>query len=89
MSKLKGKLQQEKDKLVEEYDILSKEYETLPEEKIPKPQDVYKIERFSSRKKSFAKAKKFIENCIKGNLIQKIPSSPFSNPLISAIIPFS
>ena len=85
--KKKEKLKKEKDKLEEEYDVLTKEYETLTEKKIPNPQDVYKQEKFSSRKKSFAKAKKFIENCIKGNLIQKIPSSPFSNPLISAIIP--
>jgi hypothetical protein len=46
--------------------------ESLKKYNIPFLQDVYKVEVFSSREKAFKKAKNFLDNCIKGNLIRSI-----------------
>ena len=64
-----------------------KQSEETPEEILPLNQDIYKIENFDSRKKSFQKALKFLENNIKGNLTEKIPKEPIDNPIASAVIP--
>ena len=90
----KNKLNEEKDKLKKEKDKFKKEKKKLKieevkinEESIPMPQDVYKIEKFSSREKSFKKAKNFLEKCINGTIFQKIPLAPIENPIATAIIP--
>ena len=92
--KEKNKLQEEKNKFKKEKDKFKKEKKKLKieevkinDESIPMPQDVYKIEKFSSREKSFKKAKSFLEKCINGTIFQKIPLAPIENPIATAIIP--
>ena len=54
---------------------------------IPKNFDIYKQEKFLSRKKSFKKALNFLSNSIKGILTKEIPKQKIFNPIASAIIP--
>ena len=63
------------------------ENELIIDGKIPENQDIFKIEIFDSRKKSFKKARIFLENCIKGILIRNISSLPKEKPIVSSIIP--
>ena len=56
-------------------------------EKIPAPIDVFKIYRFKTREKAFKKAKNFLDNCIKGNLIRSVSRLPKESPIASAVIP--
>ena len=63
------------------------ENELILNGKIPANQDVYKIERFDSRERSFKKARKFLENCINGVLIRNISSLSNEKPIVSSIIP--
>ena len=76
-----------KDALSDKIAKTDEENELSFNEKIPAPQDIYKLEKFKKREKSFKKAKNFLDNCIKGNLIRSI--SPLSNesPIASAVIP--
>ena len=94
LKKEKDKIKKEKDELIKEKNEIKKEKNKLKieedktnEKLIPMHQDVYKIEKFSSRKKSFQKAKSFLEKCINGTISQKIPLAPIENPIASAIIP--
>ena len=84
-----------KDKIIEETEQLFKDCENITEETnssteeivVPFPQDVYKIESFNPRAKSFNKAKVFLGNCINETLLREVPSAPFDNPIATAVIP--
>ena len=67
--------------------LIEEKTENITEYKIPYLQDVYKIESFSSLKKSFNKARKFLESNMNGTLLRKIPSEPIENPIVSVVIP--
>ena len=69
------------------YDITGEDNELSFNEKIPAPYDVFKLYRFKTREKSFRKAKKFLENCINGNLVRSISHLPKEKPIASAVIP--
>ena len=56
-------------------------------ERIPLNADIYKEERFPSRKNSYKKALNFLANNIEGNLTKEIPNKTIVNPIASAIIP--
>ena len=84
---LKNKLVEEKTQLIMEKNESNFEQEELTEEKIPLPQDVYKIEIFNSRKKSFKKAKSFLKACINEEITQKINSTFNETPIATAVIP--
>ena len=54
---------------------------------IPKNADIYKQEKFLSRKRAYKKAFNFLSNNTKGILTKEIPKQPIFNPIASAIIP--
>ena len=57
------------------------------DEIIPKKEDIYKEEKFSSRSVSFNRAKNFLDKSIKGILIHSKPFVSSENPKASAVIP--
>ena len=50
-------------------------------------EDTYINEVFSSREHSFEKARDFLDKCMKGILLQKVPLNESENPKVSIVIP--
>ena len=81
------------DKIIEETEQSFKDIKKIKEktnssvEEVPFPQDIYNIESFNSRAKSFKRAKVFLEKCINETLLREVPSAPFDNPIATAVIP--
>ena len=80
-------LPQEEHAHQEKENFLPEQLNDTQEENIPFPQDIYKIESFSSITRSFNKAKNFLEKCINGTLLREIPSKSIDNVLATAVIP--
>ena len=57
------------------------------DEIIPKKEDIYKEEKFSSRSVSFNRARNFLDKSIKGILMHNKPFVSSENPKASAVIP--
>ena len=72
---------------VNKTDNIIEENKNITEVKIPKKEDIYKEEIFSSRDVSYRRAKSFLEANNKGILIQPIPQNLTDNPIASAVIP--
>ena len=86
-NKEKEEINKDEEILEKEKNLTDEELESITTEKIPSLQDVYKIEIFPSREKSFKKAKNFLENNIKGILLRNISSLSNQNPIATGIIP--
>ena len=76
-----------KNETKEESEETYDEEETEDIQDIPKIDDVFKQESFSSRTVSFKNAQKFLENSMKGILLKEIPSKPILNPIVTVVIP--
>ena len=76
-----------KDTFSDQFVKTEEEDDSSINEKIPAPYDVYKLYRFRTRERSFKRARNFLENCIKGNLLRSISHLPKESPIASAVIP--